>query len=107
MTKRCFIIFQILAVALMTVMATACISQIPTTKDWANGAIGSSINPLLEAARHPGSYISRSGGYIERYPLENGNTAYVAPISEGCLIHFEVNSNSIILGYRTEGDRCF
>jgi len=107
MTKRYFIIRQILAVALMTVMATACVSQIPPVKEWANEAIGSSINLLLESARHPGSYVSRSGGHIRQYPLENGNTAYVEPVREGCLIHWEVNLRGIIIGYRTEGDRCF
>jgi hypothetical protein len=98
---------QVLASVLMAVVTTACVSQIPPVKDSAEKAIGSSISLLFERIQRPGSYVARSGGKIRQYRLENGNSVYVEPVREGCAIHWEVNSSEIIIGYRTEGTRCF
>ena len=94
-------------VASLMLATTACVSQIPPVKDWADRTVGSPISILLESARRPGSYVARTGSQIRQYRLEGGNSVYVEPIREGCAVHWEVNSSGVVVGYRTEGDRCY
>ena len=92
----------------MTLLSVApgCMSQIPSIREFANREVGQSIDGLLEAVRRPGSYVARTGSHIQQYRLENGNSVYVEPIQEGCLIYWEVNSSGTIVNYRVEGDHC-
>lgn len=86
---------------------TGCMSQIPPVKEFADRSVGTPISNLFVTVNRPGSYVARTGSKIQRYELENGNTEYVEPIRENCLVHWEVNASGIIVGYRTEGDRCY
>lgn len=81
-------------------------SQIPPFTEYASRAIGSPIDSLIAAKRRPGSFASRTGWKEQKYKLENGNWVYVSPEREGCIVHWEVNPQDFIVGYRTEGDRC-
>lgn len=83
-----------------------CMSQITAFSEYANSAIGSPIDTLIEAKQRPGSFASRAGWKDKRYKLENGNWVYVSPEREGCIVHWEINSQGIIVGYSVEGSRC-
>jgi len=98
---------RIFAVIVLISLLTGCISQIPRVEDSANGAVGTSINLLLERAARPESWIYRSGQKVGRYRLENGHFAYTEPVREGCILHWEVDAEGIILGYRMQGNRCY
>ena len=91
---------------LILLVVTGCMSQIPPVGEFASHEVGQPISGLLEAIRRPGSYVARTGSQIRQYRLENGNSVYVEPIQEGCLIHWEVNSSEMIVAYRIEGDHC-
>jgi len=52
------------------------------------------------------SYASRIGWKEKTYQLNNGNWVYVEPDSKNCFIHWEVNPQGIIVGYKLEG-KCY
>lgn len=101
--KKLFSIIQVLAILLVLF---GCMSQIRPFPEYANGWIGKSIDRLIIATRRPGSFASRIGWKEKQYKLENSNWVYVSPEREGCIVHWEVNPEGIIVGYRTEGERC-
>ncbi len=84
-----------------------CMSQIPSVKDWSGSWVGEPVTRVISLTERPGEYASKVNWKDYRYELGNGNWVYVAPIRENCLVHFEVNTQGIIVGYRTEGDRCY
>jgi len=92
-------------ISVILLMLTACPS-IPSFYDWVKPIVGQPIS-LLEKPGNKGNYKDAIGWQDRRYNLRNGNWVYVEPIRDGCLVHFEVNPQGIIVGYQTEGDRCY
>ena len=84
----------------------ACSSQIPTLKDWADDLVGKNIADLRALAAPSGSYSSRTGWQHKRYHLGNGNWVHVQPDRPNCEIHFEINSEDLIVGYTPIGTGC-
>lgn len=93
-------------VVLLTLVLNACSSQIPTLKEWADSAIGSKVSELRALEAAPGSYAARTGWQQRSYHLGNGNWVYVHPDRPNCEIHFEVNSEDVIIGYTPVGTGC-
>ncbi len=85
---------------------TACSSQIPTLRDWADSAIGQNVAVLRQLAKPPESYSSQIGWQEKTYTLANGHWVYVEPDRKNCEIHFEVNGEDIIVGYTPVGSGC-
>lgn len=81
-------------------------SQIASFEEYTNGWIGQPVKDLREVILRPTSYASRIGWKETTYDLNNGNWVYVQPDRKGCLIHWEINPRGIIVGYKTEGERC-
>ncbi len=65
------------------------------------GGIGKSVGTFREMAAMPESYSSRIGCKETTYKLDNGNWVYVEPEPRH-FIHWEVNSQGIIIGSRVE-----
>ena len=83
---------------------SACVDfVIPRFKDYADGAIGAPIENRITAAERPSSYSSRSGWVQQTYELDNGHRVYVYPEGPRCIVHWEVNHEGIIVGYKPEG----
>jgi hypothetical protein len=83
-----------------------CISQIPRTSDFAQSWIGAAIDEYYLPQNRPGSYARQIGWPETIYQLPNGNAVHVAAAKPNCFIHFEVNHDRKIVGYKTEGARC-
>ncbi len=98
---------EFIAPAVLALSLYGCVSQIPPVREFADHTVGSPIENLFERVQRPRSYVARTGGQIRQFKLDNGNSEYVEPIREGCLVHWEVNSSGIIVGYRTEGSQCY
>jgi len=84
----------------------SCMSQIVSLEDHAKGWIGRPLEDLKIIVNRPTSYASRIGWKETTYRLDNGNLGYIEPDHKNCFIHFEVNQEGVIVGYRTEGSRC-
>lgn len=73
--------------------------------DFAKGWVGEPIQRMIEAAKRPRS----DGSFLDvrkLYRLENGNWVYTTVDNEDCVIHWEVNEQNVIVGYRGVGNRC-
>lgn len=92
---------------LVMLLSQGCLSQIVSTDEYTNSMIGVHIEKLKEAIAMPGSYPSRIGWQEKTYKLDNGNWIYIEPVRPDCFIHWEVNPEGIIIGYKTEGKRCY
>jgi len=92
----------ILFIMTSTFLFNGCISS---TGDYAKGWVGHSIKEKEEkqAISHAGSYAKSIGWKEKIYKLDNGNLVYVEPDRPGCFIHWEVNPQGIIIGYKLEG----
>lgn len=97
---------RITAVALASMTAAGCVSQIPSLDDWAQSLVGQHVQVLRDLATPPESYSSRIGWQETTYALDNGNWVYVQPDRPGCQIHFEVNPQGIVAGYTPVGAGC-
>jgi len=99
---------QILAlIALLILLPYGCLSQIAPIGDFTKGWIGSSISEKREIAARPSSYASRTGWKEKTYQLGGGNWVYVEPVRPDCFVHWEVNPQGIIVGYKLDGQRCY
>ena len=91
-----------------------CVSQILSFKDYRKGWLGRPIEEKKQVTSREGSYASSIGWQETTYPLDNGNWVYVEPAGEHgklfgggeCFVHWEVNTEGIIIGARTEGKGC-
>lgn len=90
----------------LILISLGCMSQIRPFNEYVNGWVGKPIADLIAAKQRTGSYSSRTGWKDRQYKLESGNWVYVFPEREGCIVHWEVNSQDIIVSYHTEGARC-
>lgn len=88
----------------LMVVAAGCVSQIRPFKQYADEWVGEPIDRLT---KRKNSYASSTGWQDRNYKLDNGSWVYVSPEREGCIVHWEVSPVGIIVGYRTEGSRCF
>ena len=79
---------------------------IPPIDEYFDGVIGTPIDTIQTIDAHPTSYAGRVGWTEVTYTLENGNWVYIHPDSPGCQIHFEVDPDGIIVGYRPVGVYC-
>ena len=82
----------------------ACVDfAIPRFEDVVEQAMGMPIERRIAAAERPGSYSSQSGWVQQTYELDNGHRVYVYPEGPRCIVHWEVNHEGIIVGYKPEG----
>jgi len=95
----------ILAVACVLTL-NGCLSQIVSLDEHTKGWIGRNISEMKDIMLRPGSYATSINWKENTYKLPNGNMVFVEP-EPRCLIHWEVNPQGIIVGYKTEGDRCY
>ncbi len=72
------------------------------TNEW----ISRPIAELKAAMSKPDSYASKTGWRETIYPQANGYYVYVEPLSEDCSIHWDVNPQDNIVGYRAVGSGC-
>ncbi len=100
------IIASMLLILFSVLLFHGCLSQIMSTKERTKAWMGQPIDKLRTAVLRPESYASRIGWKEKTYKLDNGNWVYVEPDSPGCFIHWEVNPQGIIVGYRLEG-KCY
>ncbi len=81
-----------------------CLTNIPSIGDYTSNKIGRPIEKQIKRVLDPGSYASRIGWKEKTYKLDNGNWVYIEPDSKNCFIHWEVNPQGIIVGYKLEGN---
>jgi len=81
-----------------------CLHNIGTIEEYTKYWIGRPIEETKILVRDSHSYASRIGWQEETYKLDNGNWVYVEPDSPNCFIHWEVNPEGIIVGYKLEGN---
>jgi hypothetical protein len=91
---------------LMCCLLTACMSQIPGLREWADPCIGQPVGILEEIDARPESYAGRVGWRRTTYDLPDGNWVYVHPANKDCEVHFEVDEAGIVVGYRPVGEGC-
>lgn len=90
-------------IVVASLFVSGCISQIASIGDYTKNWIGHSIEDKKKPTSRPESYASRIGWKEKTYPLENGNWVYVEPDSKNCFIHWKINPQGIIVGYKLEG----
>ena len=86
-----------------------CIRNIATLDEYTQNWIGRNIEELKEVDSKPAGYDSYAesiGWKGKTYELDNGHWVYVELDSKDCFIHWEVNPEGIIVGYKLEGDGC-
>ena len=81
-------------------------SRIPPFKDYTAQLIGTPLVDLQVADAQPGSYVSKSAAKPRTYPLENGDSVYVSPLSKDCIVYWQIDPQGMIIGYRSEGAGC-
>jgi hypothetical protein len=97
--KKLLILFAVLFVV-------GCLTPIVSIEDYTKNWIGRPIEETKKLILRPESYASRIGWKEKTYQLNNGNWVYVEPDSKNCFIHWEVNPQGIIVGYKLEG-KCY
>jgi len=95
--KWCFLLF--------IVFLFACTAPI-YIKDYAKNWIARPLSELKQAMKSPDSYASKIGWKETTYPLANGNSVYIEPLSENCSIEWEISPRGTIIRYRAEGSGC-
>lgn len=96
-----------LCFVMLMFLSQGCLSQIASVNKTAPEWIGSQITVRQNLVLRSGSYASKIGWQEKTYKLDNGNWVYVEPALPDCFIHWEVNPEGIIVGYKTEGKRCY
>ena len=81
--------------------------KIVSFNEGAKHTISRPLSELKELVAMPESYPSKIGWEEKTYKHENGNLVYVEPVRPDCFVHWEVNPKGIIIGYKTEGKRCY
>lgn len=64
------------------------------------------LSELKEAMSRPGSYASKVKWKETTYPLANGNSVFVEPLGQDCIVHWEINPKNIIIGAKAVGSGC-
>ena len=68
--------------------------------------MGRPVAELQEIISSPTSHASKIEWKETTYQLNNGNWVYVTPDVKDCFIHWEINPDGIIVGYRLEDEGC-
>jgi hypothetical protein len=98
---------HIKSLLLLTAGIGACSSsQIQTLDEYGKACVGLNIAVVRDLTRGPNSYATRVGWEEKSYALANGHLVYVQPDRPNCEIHFEVDSEGIIVGYTPMGTGC-
>jgi hypothetical protein len=97
MIKKC------LAAIFMSLGIFGCVSQIVSLDEHTRSWIGHPISEMKEVMARPRSYASRITWKEKIYHLDNGNYVFVEP-EPRCFIHWEVDKEDIIVGYKTVGE---
>ena len=92
-------------ILLADLLLTGC--TIPSLNQTIKESMGQPISHKIEVMSRPGSYSSSISWKETTYKLDNGNWVYVQPNRPECFIHWEVNPQGIIVGYKLEGNRCY
>lgn len=92
---------------LFTILLYGCLSQIDPLEEFVKAWVGRPLSELKEVISRPESYPSRIGWKETTYKFDNGNLVYIEPVRPNCFIHWEVNPEGIIVGYKTEGKKCY
>lgn len=82
-----------------------CASSVPISErseEW----IARPLSELKASMSQPGSYASKAGWKEKTYPLANGNSVFIEPVSKECFLHWEVTPRGIIIGSRAVGSEC-
>ncbi len=87
------------------ILLCGCASQM-SVEDRGRHWITRPLSELKEEMKNPDSYASKIGWKETTYPLANGNFVYVEPVSVDCSVHWEISRNSIIIGYKAQGNGC-
>lgn len=86
------------------------LSQIPSADVWAKGWVGETVQRLIKLVERPVDPVRNPTAVMtlkpNAYTLPNGNSVYLLKEARDCSIHFEVNRDHIIVGYRLEGTTC-
>lgn len=90
---------------ILIILLTGC--GFPPVKHWAESGIGRHVSVIEQLMARSDSYASKIRWEKNTYHLTNGNWVLVDPIRENCFVHWEVNNNEIIVGYKTEGTNCY
>ncbi len=93
--------------ALIVLLILCGCPQIASIQTSASKWIGHPYRDREELMGRPEGYAHMIGWHEQRYRLVNGNYVYIEPARPGCFIHWEVDQANIIVGVKTEGDRCF
>ena len=94
-----FIVFAIVSIF------AGCASQIVPIDEHLKGWTGRNIEEMRSIMSKPTSYASRINWTETTYHLPNGNWVFVEP-EPRCLIHWEVNQQGTIIGYKATGESC-
>ena len=90
----------------LMLFSVGCLSNIVSIDEHTKYWVGHHIEEKKAVVNDSHSYASRSGWKERTYQLGNGNWVYVQPDSPNCIIHWEVNPQGIIVGYKLEG-KCY
>ena len=83
---------------------TACVDfAIPRFEDVVKQSMGMPIEEFIAISEAPYNYPSQIGWVQQTYELDNGHWVYVYPETSRCIVHWEVNHEGIIVGYKPEG----
>lgn len=91
--------------AFFLILLNACATQ-ATIDEHAREWIDRPVKELKQEMKRPDSYASEIGWKETTYTLANGNYVYVEPFRNDCAIHWEINSNGLIIGYQAKGINC-
>ena len=94
-------------ILLLVFLFGGCLYNIPTIQEYTKHWIGRPIEDMRRIVYHKESYASQIGWQEKTYKLDNGNWMYVEPDKKDCFIHWEVDQQGIIVGYRLEGNSCY
>jgi hypothetical protein len=96
---------SLLVVSLLSILVlNGCLHNIGTIGEYTQSWIGRPIEEMKKLVKDSHSYGSRTGWKEKTYNLDNGNWVYVEPDSKNCFIHWEVNPQGTIVGYKLEGN---
>lgn len=83
------------------------VSQIQPVSKIANDMIGEPLDRIIAINEAPESYASRIKWQEKKYKQPDGGWIYITPMRRDCLVEWHTNSNGIVTGYKTIGERCF
>ncbi len=100
-----YLVLKGVCLVLSMVLFYGCASQ-KSLEDLSRVWIARPLSELKQEMKGPDSYASKIGWKETTYPLSNGNSVFVEPISADCSLHWEISQSGIIIGYVGKGDGC-